>query len=128
MNLKQGQRSGILILFKLIKTDLLSMEVKQIHEQLFFCNLYQMIYIIWQIMQMDHFKFFMQGFLLNMSHHDFLISKRAYVGIYFPSALITLRAFKSLYLRLSSTVYFLVRKQELFCLSVIPKILIFFCI
>ncbi len=122
MNLKQDQQNGMLILFKLIKMGLLLMEVKQIHEQLFFCSLYLMIFIIWQIMQKDHFRFFMQGFLLNMSYCNFLMSKRAYVGIYLLSAFITLLAFKSLYFKLSSAVYFLVRKQELFCLSVIPKI------
>lgn len=122
MNLKQDQQNGMLILFKLIKMGPLLMEVKQIHEQLFFCNLYLMIFIIWQIMQKDHFKFFMQGFLLNMSYYNFLMSKRAYVGIYLSSAFITLLAFKSLYFKLSSAVYFFVRKQELFCLSVIPKI------
>ena len=50
------------------------------------------------------------------------MSNRAYIGIYVSPFLITLLAFKSLYLELSYIVYFLIRKPEVFCLSVIPKI------
>ena len=50
------------------------------------------------------------------------MSNRAYVGVYPSVDLITLRAFKSLYLGVSLAVYFFVRKQDVFCLSVIPKI------
>lgn len=50
------------------------------------------------------------------------MSNRAYMGIYLSPTLITLRAFKSLYFELSMYVYFFVRKQDVFCLSVIPNI------
>lgn len=50
------------------------------------------------------------------------MSNRAYIGIYVSPFLITLLAFKSLYLELSYIVYFLIRKPEVFCLSVIPNI------
>ena len=49
------------------------------------------------------------------------MSNRAYIGIYLLPSLITLLAFKSLYFGLSTFVYFLVLKQDVFCLSVIPK-------
>jgi hypothetical protein len=66
---------------------------------------------------------YMREFLLNIIIYDFLISKRAYVGIYLFMTFITLRAFKSLYLVLSLIVYFFIRKQDVFCLSaLIPKI------
>ena len=64
----------------------------------------------------------MREYLSNISVYNLRMSNRAYIGMYYSSFFITLRAFKSLYFKVSDAVYFFVLKPEVFCLSVIPNI------
>src|SRR5574344_1966581 len=88
-----------------------------------FCTILKYLPTIHTILLMENITLkFMQEFWYDISNQFFLINKRAYIGIYLSPIFKTLRAFKSLYFKLSSIVYFFVLKHDVFCLSVIPKI------